>query len=80
MKVIIYARYSDPNQREESIEGQIRECGDFAQRKGYTVINTYAEACDIIEPTRRSLINQGFQGVGHFFANHITQPGLTPLT
>ena len=43
MKAVIYARYSDANQREESIEGQLRECNEFAQRKGYTVIKTYAD-------------------------------------
>ena len=43
MKAVIYARYSSDNQREESIEGQLRECGDFAQRKGYTVVKTYAD-------------------------------------
>ena len=26
MTAVIYARYSSDNQREESIEGQIREC------------------------------------------------------
>lgn len=26
MKAVIYARYSSDNQREESIEGQVREC------------------------------------------------------
>ena len=26
MKGVIYARYSSDNQREESIEGQLREC------------------------------------------------------
>ena len=29
MKGVIYARYSSDNQREESIEGQIRECKAF---------------------------------------------------
>ena len=43
MKAVIYARYSSDNQREESIEGQLRECGEFAERKGYTVIKTYAD-------------------------------------
>lgn len=28
MKAVIYARYSSDSQREESIEGQIRECTD----------------------------------------------------
>ena len=43
MKAVIYARYSSDSQREESIEGQLRECGEFAERKGYTVIKTYAD-------------------------------------
>ena len=43
MKAVIYARYSDANQREESIEGQLRECNDFAQHKGYAVVKTYAD-------------------------------------
>ena len=29
MNGVIYARYSSDNQREESIEGQLRECNDF---------------------------------------------------
>ena len=43
MKAVIYARYSSDNQREESIEGQLRECLAFAERKGYTVIKTYVD-------------------------------------
>lgn len=43
MKAVIYARYSSDNQREESIEGQLRECGEFAERKGYTIVKTYAD-------------------------------------
>ena len=34
MKAVIYARYSSDNQREESIEGQIRECTAFAEKNG----------------------------------------------
>ena len=29
MKGVIYARYSSDNQREESIDGQLRECRAF---------------------------------------------------
>ena len=36
MKAVIYARYSSDNQREESIEGQIRGCTDYAEENGYT--------------------------------------------
>ena len=43
MKAIIYARYSSDNQREESIEGQIRECMEFAERNGITVFGTYID-------------------------------------
>ncbi len=43
MNAVIYARYSSDNQREESIEGQIRECLAFAARKGYTVIRNYID-------------------------------------
>ena len=31
MKAVIYARYSSDNQREESIEGQIGECTEYAK-------------------------------------------------
>lgn len=43
MKAVIYARFSSDNQREESIEGQVRECLAFAERKGISVIKTYAD-------------------------------------
>lgn len=33
MNGAIYARYSSDNQREESIEGQIREGMEFAERQ-----------------------------------------------
>ena len=33
MNAVIYARYSSDNQREESIEGQIRECTAYAEKK-----------------------------------------------
>ena len=43
LRAVIYARYSDDNQRVESIEGQIRECTEFANEKGYTLVGTYAD-------------------------------------
>ena len=33
---VIYARYSSESQRDESIDGQIRECMAFAERQGIT--------------------------------------------
>ena len=43
MKAVIYARYSSDNQREESIEGQIRECKAYAEKHGITVLNSYID-------------------------------------
>ena len=40
MTAVIYARYSSDNQREESIEGQIRECTAYAEKNGITVVST----------------------------------------
>lgn len=42
-KAVIYARYSSHNQREESIEGQIRECQDFAARNDMTIVGEYID-------------------------------------
>ena len=38
MNAVIYARYSSDNQREASIEGQVRECLEYAGRNNYTVV------------------------------------------
>ena len=43
MKAVIYARYSSDNQREESIEGQLRECKEYAQRNGILVLQSYID-------------------------------------
>lgn len=43
MKAVIYARYSSDSQREESIEGQIRECTEYAERNGITVLRSYID-------------------------------------
>lgn len=43
MKAVIYARYSSDSQREESIEGQLRECTEYAERSGITVLRSYID-------------------------------------
>lgn len=43
MKAVIYARYSSDNQREESIEGQLRECKEYAEKNGITVLSSYID-------------------------------------
>lgn len=44
MKIaVIYARYSSDRQTEQSIEGQLRACHDFASRNDIVVVDTYID-------------------------------------
>ena len=43
MTGVIYARYSSDNQREESIEGQLRECQAFAKQNDITLLEPYID-------------------------------------
>ncbi len=43
MNAVIYARYSSENQREESIEGQLRECRQYADRNGIDITGEYID-------------------------------------
>lgn len=40
---IIYARYSSERQTEQSIEGQLRKCNEFAEANDITVVDTYID-------------------------------------
>jgi len=40
---VIYARFSSDRQREESIEGQLRECKEYASKNGIRVIDSYID-------------------------------------
>ena len=42
-KGVIYARYSSSGQRDESIEGQFRDCHDFAERFGIHIVGEYCD-------------------------------------
>lgn len=43
MKAVIYARYSSDNQTEASIEGQLRECMEFAEHAEIDVVGNYID-------------------------------------
>ncbi len=43
MKAVIYARYSSDNQKEESIEGQLRECKEYANRNDIVIVKNYID-------------------------------------
>ncbi len=42
-KAVIYARFSSHSQTEQSIEGQLRECYDFAKRNDVTIVGEYID-------------------------------------
>lgn len=43
MNVVIYARYSSHSQTEQSIEGQIAVCEEYAKRNDYAIVGTYID-------------------------------------
>jgi len=43
MNGVIYARYSSDRQTEQSIEGQLRDCREYADDNGITVVDTYID-------------------------------------
>ena len=42
-KAVVYARYSSSSQTEQSIEGQLRDAYDFAEKHGIIIINEYID-------------------------------------
>ncbi|GHV02149.1 recombinase RecD [Clostridia bacterium] len=40
---VIYARYSSERQTEQSIEGQLRVCNEFAEKNGCRIVGTYID-------------------------------------
>lgn len=66
MNAVIYARYSSDNQREESIEGQLRECKEYADQNGITVVRTYIDCALSAKTDRRPQ----FQQMIHDSATH----------
>ncbi len=43
MNAVIYARYSSDNQTENSIEGQLRECMEYADYHGLSIVGEYID-------------------------------------
>ena len=64
---VIYARYSSSNQREESIEGQIRICTEYAKKKGYKITNQYIDRAmtgkNDNRPAFRQMLNDSDKGM-----------------
>ena len=43
IRAVIYARYSSDNQREESIDAQVRACTKYINDKGYVLVGVYPD-------------------------------------
>lgn len=41
--VVIYARYSSDRQNEQSIDGQLAKCHEYAQQRGFRVVGEYCD-------------------------------------
>ena len=94
MTAVIYARYSSDNQREESIEGQIRECTAYAEKNGITIVKHCIDRAISAKtgnrPEFQQMINEmtevyPLRGMylGHFYFSVVsagTTPYLSALT
>jgi DNA invertase Pin-like site-specific DNA recombinase len=56
-RVALYARYSSDNQRDASIEDQLRQCRERAAREGWSVVDSYSDRAI----SGASLIRSGIQ-------------------
>ena len=58
-RVALYARYSSDNQRDASIEDQLRQCRERAAREGWTLAESYSDRA----VSGASLIRSGIQSL-----------------
>lgn len=66
MKVALYARYSSDNQREASIEDQLRLCRQHAEKQGWSVVDSYTDraisGASLLRPGIQELIQDATRG------------------
>ena len=90
MTAVIYARYSSDNQREESIEGQIRECTAYAEKNGITIVKHYIDRAISAKTDNRPEFQQMIKEMteeyplrgmylGHFYFS-VVSAGTTPYS
>ena len=53
MRVVIYARFSSHSQSEQSIEGQLKVCYEYAKAHDYIVIGEYIDRAQSAKTTHR---------------------------
>ncbi len=59
LRTVFYARYSSDNQRDASIEDQLRLCRERAEREGWSVVDSYSDR----SISGASLIRPGIQAL-----------------
>lgn len=57
-RAVIYARFSSHNQREESIDAQLRECRQYAERNGFEIVGEYCDRAVTGRTENRDSLNQ----------------------
>ena len=58
MTAVIYARYSDSKQTEQSIEGQLKVCHEYAKQHGYTILQEYIDRAQSGRSDKRIQLQQ----------------------
>ncbi len=58
-RVALYARFSSDNQRDASIDDQLRLCRIYAEKQGWTIVGTYQDRA----VSGASLVRAGIQGL-----------------
>ena len=82
MNAVIYARYSSDRQREESIEGQLRECTEYANKNNLTLLGTYVDralsARTADRPDFQRMIADSAKGIlmWYWYGNWTAFPGI----
>ena len=46
MNVVIYARFSSHSQTEQSIEGQLKVCNEYAAANNYVIVGEYIDRAE----------------------------------
>jgi len=67
IRVALYARYSSDNQRDASIEDQLRLCREYAEKQGWQVVEGYNDravsGASLIRPGIQALLADASRGM-----------------
>lgn len=64
MNAIVYARYSSDNQREESIQAQLRIINDYARKNDIYIVAEYIDEATSATSDKREQFQQIFEDIG----------------